>query len=137
VGLIGLLLSVFAILSSSSAQLPPAAGDLDESAARLARERYDVAEKGYEYAMAAHRPGESLGTDALEWLYRRAKARLDVVEGRAEKIGFLKQYVEQLRAEEEFQQRLEKAHLAGPQAVLRARYQRLEGELWTARVRER
>ena len=105
--------------------------------AELARERFDVATRGYECAMVGHKPNEALTADALRWLRLRAKARLDVPEGSANRIAFLQGYLQQLKAQEDFEERLAQRQLAGAQAVLMARYQRLEAEMWLAQARER
>jgi hypothetical protein len=102
----------------------------------LARERFDVASRGYECAVVGHKPNEALTANALNWLRLRAKARLDMSESSANRIAFLQGYLAQLKAQEDFEERLAQRQLTGAQAVLMARYQRLEAEMWLAQARE-
>lgn len=129
--------SVFLRLAVPAAP-QPATGPAERPSLReLAVERYETANKGYEWAMAGHKPGEALGEEALEWLRLRARARLQVAESKADRVAFLEDYVRQLQLQNDFMDRLAKLRIEGPQSVLRVRYARLEGEMWLADAEER
>ena len=125
-----------ALLSASAA--PPAPVPPAPPAAQqpnmldLAAERYQTATKGYGYAIAGHQPGDAPGYDVIDWMRRRVRARLDLSEAKATRIEFIKQYVELLKAQEAFEEKMVKDRVAGAQALLRIRYDRLDAELLLA-----
>jgi hypothetical protein len=88
-----------------------------------------VATKGFEFAMAGHSPTDAPGFEALDWMRRRVKARLDIVEPKNDRVAFLREYLELLKREEAFQERLVKKRLGGVQPLLRAQYDRIEAEM--------
>src|SRR6185437_9452979 len=115
------------LLSTSS---PLAVAPIPEpTLAELAMERYQVATKGFELSMSGHLPTDAPGFEALDWMRRRVKARLDIVEPKNDRVAFLKEYLELLKGEEAFQERLVKKRLGGVQALLRAQYDRIEAEM--------
>ena len=95
----------------------------------LATARYQVAAQGYSFAIAGHQPGDAPGADAIDWMRRRVRARLDIVEPKNDRVAFLKEYVEMLKQEEAFQERMVKSRLTGAESLLRAQYDRIEGEM--------
>ena len=106
-------------------QPPPAP---EPTLADMAMARYQIATKGYDLAMSGHQPGDTPGPDVIDWMRRRLKARLEIVEPKNDRVAFVKEYVELLRREEEFEQRMVKSRLQGVQALLRAQYDRIEAE---------
>ena len=105
---------------------PPAA---EPTLAELAVLRYQVATKGYEMAISGHQPNDAPGPEVLDWMRRRVKARLDIVEPKNFRVAFIKEYVELLKQEEAFEERMVKSRLHGMQSLLRAQYDRIEGEM--------
>src|ERR1700722_12807536 len=81
--LVSVTLCALAFFSISAALPPPAlpgAGAADPTLADLAVARYQVATKGYDMAMSGHGPNDAPGPEVLDWMRRRVKARLDIVE---------------------------------------------------------
>jgi hypothetical protein len=105
---------------------PPA--QPEPTLADLALARYQLASKGYDMAISGHQPTDAPGPDVLDWMRRRVKARLEIVEPKNDRVAFVREYVDMLRKEEEFQQRMVKSRLSGMQSLWRAQYDRLEGE---------
>ncbi|HET6251480.1 MAG TPA: hypothetical protein VFE47_27595 [Tepidisphaeraceae bacterium] len=97
--------------------------------ADLAAARYQVATQGYQFAMAGHLPTDAPGADVLDWMRRRVRARLDIPAPKNDRVAFVKQYVEMLKAQEAFEEKMVQKRLSGTETLLRAQYDRIEGEM--------
>ncbi len=122
--LVGACAAVF--FSHSSTAIAPIP---EPSINELAMERYQVATKGYELATNGRPVTEEPGIEAIDWMRRRVKARLDIVEPKNGRVEFLREYLEVVKREEAFQERMVKKRLGGVQALLRAQYDRIEAEM--------
>lgn len=123
-----------AMLFTVGAALPPAvnapAADAPEpTLMELAVARYQAADQGYKIAMSGHKPSEAPGYDALDWMRRRLKARLDISEPKADRVAFLKEFVDQLKLQETVEERMVKSRLSSTETLLRIRYDRIDGEI--------
>jgi hypothetical protein len=78
------------------------------------------------------RPDENGLTEAV---YKVVISELDLAEGRADQVAVLEQYVDFLRSVEHLVERQMRARTSTPLALERARYQRLDAEIWLHRVR--
>jgi hypothetical protein len=121
-------------LFTAGAALPPAADPAGEVPAEptlmeLAVARYQAADQGYKIAMSGHKPSEAPGYDALDWMRRRLKARLDISEPKADRVAFLREFVDQLKLQETVEERMVKSRLSSTEALLRIRYDRIDGEI--------
>ena len=54
---------------------------------------------------------------------------LDIPEPKNDRVAFLKEYVEMLKSQEAFEERMVKSRLSGVENLLRAQYDRIEGEM--------
>jgi hypothetical protein len=100
----------------------------------LAAQRYHVAMQGYDIATSGHQPNDAPGPEAIDWMRRRVRARLDIVEPKNDRVAFLKDYVELLKSQETFEERMVKSRLGGVQSLLRAQYDRIEAEMLLEQV---
>ena len=120
-------------MSISAAVAPPPAAPLapaqQPTLADLAAARYQVATQGYQFAIAGHQPTDAPGPDVLDWMRRRVRARLDIPEPKNDRVAFVKEYVEMLKSQEAFEERMVKSRLSGAETLLRAQYDRIEGEM--------
>ena len=124
-------------LFTAGAALPPAGNPPSGEAAaqpeptlmELAVARYQAADQGYKISMSGHKPNEAPGYDALDWMRRRLKARLDIAEPKADRVAFLKEFVDQLRLQETVEERMVKSRLGSTETLLRIRYDRIDGEI--------
>jgi hypothetical protein len=127
------LLALFAVLAA--APQPPTT-QVPDSVAHLARERVQVADRGYELALKLYQQGQNSFSLVAEWARRQAQAHLDLAEGKAERVAFLVGYVQQLRDAEQLTRNRMNAGMVTPLDLLEAQFIRLEGEVWLARARE-
>jgi hypothetical protein len=102
--------------------------------AELAVLRYEVATKGFNLAISGHQPTDAPGPEVIDWMRRRVRARLDLVEPKNFRVAFVKEYVELLKKEEAFEERMVKGRLHGVQGLLRAQYDRIEGEMLVKQI---
>ncbi|HZK81027.1 MAG TPA: hypothetical protein VFC46_08175 [Humisphaera sp.] len=124
-------------LFTAGAALPPAAnppaGEVPAQAEptlmELAVARYQAADQGYRISMSGHKPTEAPGYDALDWMRRRLNARLAIAEPKADRVAFLKEFVDQLRLQETVDERMVKSRLGSTETLLRIRYDRIDGEI--------
>lgn len=128
------LFSASAVVQPPPVQPPPVP---DPTLAELAMARYQIASKGYDMAISGHQPNDAPGPDVLDWMRRRVKARLEIVEPRNDRVAFVKEYVELLRREEEFEERMVRSRLHGMQSLLRAQYDRLEAQTLLKQIEAR
>ena len=119
------------LLSAAAAPLPaaPQAPAPEPTLSDLAAARYQVATQGYQFAIAGHQPTDAPGPDVLDWMRRRVRARLDIPEPKNDRVAFLKEYVDMLKSQEAFEERMVKSRLSGVENLLRAQYDRIEGEM--------
>jgi hypothetical protein len=78
-------------------------------------------------------PEENGLTDAV---YRVVVSELDLVDGQAEQVAILEGYVEFLRGVERLVEQKVRAQTSTRLALERARYQRLDAEIWLYRTRQ-
>lgn len=116
-------------IHASAAPVSPEQPAPQQTIGELAIARYQTADRGYQIAMAGHQPNEAPGYDALDWLRRRLKARLEVVEPKPDRVAFLKDYVEQFKKQEAFEEKMVAQRLSGAEQLLRVRYDRLDAEI--------
>ncbi|MFI5380153.1 MAG: hypothetical protein ACHRHE_12715 [Tepidisphaerales bacterium] len=133
--LVGLsLLTVFVVLAA--APQPAKNQAPDTPAAKLARERLEVADQGYKLVVEQYKQGLVPLSLSAEWARRQAQAHFDVPEATADRVAFLEGYVRQVQDLEKLAESRFRAGVAGQLDTLEAKYVRLEGEMWLARARE-
>jgi len=132
--ILGVPLLTIAVLAA--APQPPEPQAQDVSADRLARERLQVADHGYELALRQYQAGQADFSLVSEWARRQAEAHFDMKEPQAERVAFLEGYVKQLQNCEQLTRKRSQAGLTGQLEVLGAQYLRLEGKMWLAKARE-
>lgn len=103
--------------------------DAEPSLMQLAVARYQTADKGYAYAIAGHSAKDAPGWDALDWMRRKIKARLDIAEPKADRVAFLKECIDTLKRQEAFEEKMVARQLEGNETLLRVRYDRIDLEI--------
>ena len=121
----------------AAAQQPPRPQNPDSAVTRLARERLQVADRGYRLAVEKYRLGAAHFSLVAEWARRQAQAHFDLGEAKAVRVEFLQGYVRQLRDAEQLARKSFDAGGSATQLdVAEAEYIRLEGEMWLAKAEE-
>ena len=118
------------VLAAAPAADPPVAPEV----ADLARARFEVADKACELVLHQSRAGVGSQRDAIEWLRRRAEARVEMPEPREQRIAFLQTYVEDMKKAEDHAKAMQAIGTENPTDLLLAQYDLLEAKMWLAKA---
>lgn len=115
---------------------PQTPTDTQRTIAQVARERMQVATKGYDLALQGYRSGTAPVGATSEWLHRRAQAALDLPDA-PERLAALQDCLKELKENTTQMERAEHNGMVSVQDALLARDRQLECELWLARAQNK
>jgi hypothetical protein len=126
-------IGLFGLLIAGLSAAPPTTRPVvaERTIAQIAQERFEVADRGYQTALAGYRAGIAPADGVFEWQRRRTLARLDIP-GDPQRVQFLRDYLEEASRNFETVQR---AYLQGGRGDPNlAKYYQLEAELWLTKA---